>query len=153
MKNETRFDAMIFVVFNDNEIEEMTWGEYLSEYFSDETTSPRGVEPRLHIREFKVPYDMSIEDEFDEFHDLNDEVRLKAISPSEDSEIKTVTFFNLCEWKVNGDYTIVERFNTEAEAEEELLEYWENLYHNKDWDCPTHFYTKDEAEDFIKENF
>lgn len=39
-----------FIVNNNNEIEPLTYRKYLREYAADETTSPRGVEPRLHIR-------------------------------------------------------------------------------------------------------
>lgn len=33
------------------EVEEGTFKEVIQDYFRDETTSPRGVEPRLHIRQ------------------------------------------------------------------------------------------------------
>lgn len=39
-----------FIYFN-GEIESLTYADYLSQFCSDETTTPKGVAPRLHIRE------------------------------------------------------------------------------------------------------
>lgn len=41
----------IGAVIENGRVNELTYADYLSEYHSDETTSPRGVEPRLHIRD------------------------------------------------------------------------------------------------------
>lgn len=38
-------------IFYDKEIDDLTYGEYLYKFGSDETTTPKGVAPRLHIRE------------------------------------------------------------------------------------------------------
>lgn len=39
------------IINGDNQIEAMTMAEYLTEFWSDQTTSPRGVQPRLHVVE------------------------------------------------------------------------------------------------------
>lgn len=36
---------------NSNSIEEISYRDYLRDFGADETTSPRGVEPRIHVRE------------------------------------------------------------------------------------------------------
>lgn len=41
---------------NGKTINSTTYRDYLSDYGSDETTSPRGVAPRLHIREVEEEY-------------------------------------------------------------------------------------------------
>lgn len=52
MKNLERLNETIYIV-NDNEIEEDILKTIIEDYFRDETTSPKGVEPRVHIRENK----------------------------------------------------------------------------------------------------
>jgi hypothetical protein len=47
--NQTGF---IFVSYS-NSIEELTYRDYLRQYGADETTSPNGVAPRIHVREIK----------------------------------------------------------------------------------------------------
>jgi len=38
-------------IINNNRIESLTLSEYLRSYYSDMTTSPRGVEPKLFVEE------------------------------------------------------------------------------------------------------
>lgn len=38
-----------YILNHKNEIESITYKEYLQEYGSDETTTPRGVAPRLYV--------------------------------------------------------------------------------------------------------
>lgn len=48
----TDYNAITGHIINgDNQIEAMTMAEYLTEFWSDQTTSPRGVQPRLHVVE------------------------------------------------------------------------------------------------------
>jgi hypothetical protein len=85
---------------------EITYGEFLRTYYSDETTSPEGVEPRKFIRREDL-------EEGDE-----------------------QTKWEIREWLPNGRTRFVRDFNNEADAENHLLEIWEGDYleHGGDWD-------------------
>ena len=48
METNKLYQEPVYIVI-EGEVTEMTSGEYLDEYCRDETTSPRGVEPREHI--------------------------------------------------------------------------------------------------------
>lgn len=50
MKPTNKFEQKVFWLNFDNEIEETTYGDMVRE-FADETTTPNGVAPRMHVRE------------------------------------------------------------------------------------------------------
>lgn len=49
MKTLERLNQRIYIIKN-NEIEEDIFKSIIEDYFRDETTSPKGVMPRMHIR-------------------------------------------------------------------------------------------------------
>ena len=52
------YTKTIYVLTAKDKLEEYTLAAFLREFCSDETTSPRGVEPRLHIRERDGKFDV-----------------------------------------------------------------------------------------------
>lgn len=126
MKALIDFKNEIFIINTDGEIEAMTYDRYLGDHGADETTSPRGVAPRIHVREVEVE---------------------KVIGEDEDGDDVTemVTEWQLWTWGVMGNNPrYLESFETEEEAEVSVLEHFEyNL--EKNWDAPTAYDSYEEA--------
>jgi hypothetical protein len=118
------FDRTVYVV-QGSEIETMTYGEYLREYFADETTSPRGVEPRLFIREA-----FTGEDEQD-----------------------ACNLFELRKWWPNGSSSLCDTYESEDEAELARLEIWEMAMQDSNTDAPSFFFDEREAQECVDERF
>lgn len=136
MRTLSDFQHNIFVIQN-NTIHQMTYEEYLNEYWSDETTSPRGVENRQQIAAVL----------FDENNDvltysLNNRDNL---TPNDNETLK----FALYNWGPSGNrgQLIYEFFDTEEEAYIKLLEGKEYDYHNKSTNIPTAYESFEEAEE------
>lgn len=51
MKTLKDFQNNVYIINYKGEVEEMTYADYLNEFWSDETTSPNGIANRIHIRE------------------------------------------------------------------------------------------------------
>jgi hypothetical protein len=104
---------------------EMTYGDYLGQYWSDETTTPNGVAPRLFIDQI----------------DWSDESGYRSV-------------YDLRSWGVNGrgPSRSIETFDTEEEAELAMCESWERHYHNDSTDNPGFWWDLDEAASVLAES-
>jgi len=89
------------------QIESMTMAEFLREYYADETTSPAGVMPKLHVCE-------SID------YDLDDDLEEDLSMPS--------PIWCVWEWLPNGTKREIDAFETEDQADEFILERWFSDY-------------------------
>lgn len=134
MKTIEDFQHKVYIINHNNEVEEMTYADYLNEFWSDETTSPRGVENRLHIREVEVSCDCSDEDE-------------DGVILHEDDCNDGATEYQVWTWGVGGNHPrYVETFETEEEAEVSILEGKEYDYFNNSSNAPALYDTFEEAE-------
>lgn len=125
MKNN-RFKDTVYVVI-ENAIETMTYEEYLNEYFADETTSPRGVESKLHIREVEEGVE------------------------NEDGEVTgTITKYQVREWAAGGKPILKATFDNEEEAELDILGTREYHHENDSVNVPSCFFDENEAKEWIK---
>lgn len=86
------------------QIESMTMAEFLREYYADETTSPAGVMPKLHVCE------------------------VECGEWNEDGEYVPDFKYIVNEWLCNGSKREVETFESEDEAGEYILERWFSDY-------------------------
>jgi hypothetical protein len=104
MYNNTSYSAAeakaknIFVIEND-EVVQTNLYDFVMES-AEETTSPRGVENKLHIDEAEV--------------DANYEI-------GEEEIIDTVTEYRLMEWQANGKALHLAAFEKESEAQDALF--------------------------------
>lgn len=118
--------------------------------FVDETTTPQGVAPRLHIREetwYRV--DGQLFEKQSEATDAADDVEADTgIRP----EIDEITRFEVWTWGYQGNFPKQIRvFDTRNEAEEYLFECAETDFFNNP-DAPMVFDTQDAAEQWLAEN-
>lgn len=121
-------DTKIFVINNyTNKTEETTLYDHVMES-AEKTTSPRGVERKLFIKEVDV------------------EVK------SEDIDGHCVQKFSLRKWKANGHARIIDTYDTETEAQNELYTRTYNCDFLPDDQRDTMYYmTREEAEAELKE--
>lgn len=111
------------IVLNGGAIEESDLYSYLREYWCDDTTSPRGVEPRIFIKEIHNELAMDTEE--------------------------NITY-ELREWLPNGTSILIQSFDTEEEAELKRLGYWYDRFCTESSNNPS-FIMKEEYEEFIKD--
>lgn len=125
---DSKFNQTVYLV-EDGELEVMTLEEYLSEHWSNETTSPLGVAPRLHIRNAEG-------DKVNEF--------------DEGSE-----YYEIWSWGAGGNhpkrYSREAEFDTAEEAYEAILEEWLHASQTQSTTAPSYFEDKDEAEEWLSE--
>lgn len=134
MKTLKDFQNNVYIINHKEQVEEMTYADYLNEFWSDETTSPRGVENRLHIREVEVSCDCSDEDE-------------DGVILHEDDCNDGATEYQVWTWGVRGNHPrYVETFETEEEALVSILEGKEYDYQNLSSNAPALYDTREEAE-------
>jgi len=130
METQTEWDQLVYFINYSNEIESMTYGAFCREFGGDETTSPRGIAPRIHIRE------------------------VEKFVENEDGEITgTEIEFQTWSWGIQGNHPshIGPDFETEEEAENEVLEHFE--YNLEKFDnTPPYYYSQSETEASLIEN-
>lgn len=127
MKAAEKFEKETFIVDGRGDVQSMTFGEYLTEYYSDETTSPRGCEPRLFIEHTEA----QVFSEMCEDGDTSDDVE---------------ECWHVREWQTNGtSREVAGPFATEEEAEVYILERWEYSYLTLSCETPPCFDTEIEA--------
>jgi hypothetical protein len=119
---KTDFNSNVWYLNHRGEKVETTLADYLNEFWSDETTSPSGVRPRLHIRE------------------------------ETDEETGETTFELWTYGVNGNNPRKLETFETEKEAENWILEYRYEKYLNSFSDSPVIFYSEQEIDEFIDEN-
>ena len=117
MKKQEALNSMVFVFNYSDEIEKTNLYDHIMES-ADETTTPRGVGKRLHVRE------------------------------NEDEAT-----YELWSWGALGNNPyFIDSFDTEEEAEEELFaRTYEYDFMTDDQRDTSFFYTRDEAENVLKE--
>lgn len=139
----------IFIINNECKVEEVNYKELVWQ-FVDITTTPRGVAPRLHIREaiwFEVDgrifENKSNAEDVSSDNEKDTGVRL---------EIEEVIRFEGWTWGHQGNFPKqIHVFNTQDEADEWLFEAAEFDFKN-DSNAPLTFNTLAEAEKWVKEN-
>lgn len=114
-------------------INSMTEAEFIM-LSVDETTSPRGVEPRLHIRS-------------DNYYDGH--FRANGAYPRENGD-----HYEVWTWGVTGNHPqFIEKFDTEEEAEDFIFQQTYHYFLN-DFNRPTqYFYSEAEAIESMKESY
>ena len=152
-------ETFVFEI-RDGEVVERNLYEKMYESI-DETTTPRGVGPRIFIEEFEYTIDPS---EFDE-EDLESEFQsietIRRRSSKEDfEELPNGTFYLkyyvISTWGCRGNNYqrgsgMFDTFLSLEEAEEEMFEYLKKDY-DSDWDNSCNSYpTREEAEEVINE--
>jgi hypothetical protein len=100
-------------------IQEISYADYLREYHSDETTSPRGVMPKLYLKE------------------------------REDGK------YEIRQWLPGGNSRVFDhncdRGYIEDEAQVIIYGVWEENHHERSVDAPEFFDTKEEIEEWLRE--
>jgi hypothetical protein len=127
---QSNYNRPVYVLDGQN-IEKMTYADYLREYFADETTSPCGVEPRLFIREHVTDTDDD---------DNGDENGFSVV-------------YQLRRWNPGGSSSLIESYDTEEEAEHARLQMWEAREQESNTNAPVYFYTEEEAQECLDERF
>jgi hypothetical protein len=152
-------ETVVFFI-NDGVVDQCTLYDKMLES-RDETTTPRGVGPRLFIEKLSVDVDEDdFEDDDNKEQAFHVEIGYKTTT-KEDFEqghrdgLYVLTYFEIASWGHGGSnyqrLGVDHRFLTEQEAEEELFEYLEHDFEN-DWDNSSNiFYTREEAEEILKE--
>lgn len=101
----TNFNQTVWTVSKySGSVESMTMAEFLREYYADETTSPAGVMPKLHVCE------------------------VECGEWNEDGEYVPDFKYIVNEWLCNGSKREVETFESEDEAGEYILERWHMVF-------------------------
>jgi hypothetical protein len=147
MKTEiiSKFDEIIFII-NGSKIEEMTYGEYCREYGGDETTSPRGIATRMHIRskDGDVYQNMG-------FKELISEPEYESLEEIERENYsffgQTTVSWEIWSWGVGGNHPSFTgtSFDNEADADNEIMEIFEYNAANKNDNALPYYSTQEEA--------
>jgi hypothetical protein len=119
--NTQQLNAIIFLAdAKKREVYTTTLKEYLRQYGADETTTPRGIGPRIHIRPKMVDFD---------------------------GQGNEVYKYEIWSWGPSGNNPrfIGEEFEKEEEAELALYDYYYDYTINKNWNSPMFWLTNEEA--------
>jgi len=113
----------VYLIGDNYQIEETTYGQYLRDYGADETTSPNGIAPRIHIRQIEH-------------------------APSDGNYCIS---YEIWSWGVSGNhprYTGTS-FDTEEEAQMHLFDVFESNIANGKGDTTSCYYSKEEVMESI----
>ena len=140
------YQRPVFIINPDNEVEQMTYEEYLNEYHSDDTTSPHGVANRIHIREKRGDIYTNV----DTAENIN-ESDYDNLDEDEQDNYKWVgeatIAWEVWTWGVLGNNPrYLDTYDTEEEAYLSILEGKEYQYSNGNYDYPPHYESFEEAE-------
>jgi hypothetical protein len=154
-------DTTVFYIDHKGEIQEDTLYDRMLESL-DETTTPRGVGPRLFLEEKEYIVDTN-DAEFEDDEDLADafkvEIGFRKMSKEDFEEIGdgrySLKYFVISSWGPTGNRYQKggpwDEFLTEKEAEEQLFEYLKVDF-DKDWDNSCNiYYSREEAEEVLLE--
>jgi len=130
---------------SDMSIEEVVYRDYLRDYGGDETTSPRGVEPRIHIREVECNNYLVEGVDFDNEDEAFFYCQRKGLN--QDTIMSNVkTMWEVWTWGTGGNNPRkLTSHPTEEYAEIDLYEHFEYYIQNKNWNAPIFFDTRKEA--------
>lgn len=144
MKILKDFQNTVWFFNNQGKIETSTYAEFLSEYWNDETTSPRGCENREQIASFIL----DSEDEVITWS-MNDCDNLIA-DEEEGEQLK----WGVRSWGSGGrgpSKLVSELFDTEEEAEARILEGFEFDCHNSCSNRPSPYFSEQEIREVNEE--
>lgn len=105
---------------NDGKIESMTYGEYCREYGGDETTSPRGIAPRIHIREDEISEGVTEYQLWSWGVSGNNPYKLDTYESEEEAELALMKSFEY--YAINKNDNAPQFFNTEEEVIDNIIE-------------------------------
>lgn len=134
MKTLKDFQNTVWYYNNEGTIESSTYGEFLTEFYNDDTTSPRGIENREQIASVIIEDGDIVE------YSLNDRNNL---TPEEGQELKWAIY----SWGSGGRgpaKLISEYFDTEEEAQVRILEGFEYDLQNLSSNSPTPYFSEEE---------
>lgn len=138
----------VFIVNESGEIEQVGYADLVWQ-FVEITTSPRGVEPKLHIREadwYKVGEEL-----FADIERANDAAAEIHLESGVFVAIENVTRYEGWTWGHQGNFPrLLLSFDTEEEAQDWLFKCAEIDFQN-DWRAPMIFNTREEVEAFLLE--
>lgn len=143
MKNVQHFQQPVWFFNYEGEIETSTLGDFLAEYWNDETTSPRGVENREQVASVLV------EDGDVVTYSLNDR---DGLCPDTDQ----VKMWAVYSWGSGGRgpaKMVSELYDTEEEAQVRILEGMEYDMQTKSSDRPMPYSSEEEIRNFREEMF
>jgi len=150
MAFESKYDLKVWII-RDYKIEEMTFGEYLEEFWNDETTTPEGVANRTQVRAMIIGNNGELLD-YDRYEDNLDVKKYKK----EGGRLKYGTFTwsgahgsGPLRW--NGDV-----YDTYEEAYESILDGFLYRFHKGGfYNVPLPFFDYEDArealDDMVKE--
>ena len=113
--------------------EKMTYAEYLEEYWSDEVTSPRCVEPRLWVKEVDT-YEVYDEDFRDQFFISREDAEELAYGTGAEVYDTYETKYVVMTWGIGRykakvwDDNNGKGYDTEEEAMNYIYGRWDNAY-------------------------
>lgn len=131
---QTQLNTVGFIV-SDLQIQSLSYRDYLTEYGKDETTTPRGVADRMHIREVEVS-DCDCQDTNEDGYILHeDDCKGEHIE------------YQIWSWGVGGNhpYYTGTSFDNEEDAELYYYDLCEWYISEKNWDAPRFHDTEEEA--------
>lgn len=133
----------------------ITYGDYLREYWSDETTTPNGIAPRLFVAEIEHGDEYIITDRDDIYNsreEAEDAANADGIPLSRIISHTGMTY-EVRSWGVNGSgpSRLLETFDNKEEAELAICARWEYHYYNDSTDAPTFVDTLAEAAEMLAE--
>ena len=146
---EEDFSRTVFIINDDDEIEEMELGD-LCQLYAEQTTTPKGVSPKGHLREMTR---WQYNGEWYNSEEEANEVREQDIDDGFDGgTIKAAVRHELWTWGYMGNNReFIEGFDTEQEANHALLLYFKWDLYNGDTN-PIVFDTREEAEAALNES-
>lgn len=141
--------STIYIINAEGQVAQVNYNDLVWQSV-DMTTSPRGVAPRLHIREemwFKVGNDL-FEKASDAEDAANDAEEDSGVRPA----IEEITRFEGWTWGHQGNFPKqIQVFDTRENADEWLFKCAEIDFQN-DCNAPLTFNSQAEAEAWLKEN-
>lgn len=136
----------------------ITYGDYLREYWSDETTSPNGIAPRYHVRAVSRSAVYGIAEcvgSWDTYEDALEAAEdggysADRIMSSEDDELfdYQIWSYGLC--GNHPSYT-GEVYDTEDAAKLAIYDHWQGAYYNESTDNPLFISSLEEAAETLAE--
>lgn len=132
-------------IVNGFEIQEISYADYLREYGADETTSPKGIAPRIHIRERNVLEYRNVETKA-----IISEDDYSYLDESEQDNYEMIEdriSYQVWTWGISGNHPSFtgQEYGTEEESEIDVYEHFQFYIQEKNWDAPAFLDSEAEA--------
>lgn len=123
MRNQTNFNQTIHFINYSNQIESDTLASFLRKYWADETTTPKGVAPRLFVEEVVVA-DVTLEGNVIRYR--SESAAMDAIEDEEGATYVTTDAYIVSTWGAAGNNYRKgnDLYDTYEEAYNVILESW-----------------------------